>query len=121
MNKLMYCATPSRLAHKTDEIMQLVREMGYVPLHPFKALPYEFFEGDPKVGREFTMKCCYRLIDTCDDFGMFGVSEGTLGEIIHARERIIMPIHIDLRFDPNWQEFYQKLAKQFGNPFASLK
>lgn len=47
MSKLVYCASPSRLVHRVKDIMDFVTDQGYAPLHPFQALPYERFEGNP--------------------------------------------------------------------------
>ncbi len=102
--KLVYCATPARMSNRMDEIIEFTSGRGYAPMHPFKALPYEYFEGNPNVGRKYTMKYCIKLIDVCDEFWMFGVSEGTLDELSYAI-KINKPIKLFLdAFDKNWKE-----------------
>lgn len=62
MTKLIYCATPSRLVHRSNDIMDFVTEQGYAPLHPFQALPCERFEGNTRIGRAKSMEWCCRLV-----------------------------------------------------------
>ena len=89
MNNLIYCATPSRLVHKIADIMDLITNRGDAPLHPFQAFPYERFEGNPRIGRKKSMEWCLRLVGICDEYYMFGVSEGTLEEAAHAIKIIL--------------------------------
>jgi hypothetical protein len=77
---LVYTACPSRLADRTGEILTFVAGQGQAPLHPFQALPYKFFEGGLP-GRERTLNWCCRLVDICDEFWLFGLSDGTKFEL----------------------------------------
>ena len=116
MTKLIYCATPSRLVNKINKIMDFVTNIGYAPLHPFQAFPYERFEGNERIGRLKSMEWCLRLVDVSDEFYMFGVSNGTLEEITHAM-KTMKPINLWLDgFDPEWKEIYQELGHKYGNP-----
>lgn len=116
MAKLIYCATPSRLSGKLNEVMDFVTNKGYAPLHPFQAFPYEKFEGNPRIGRLESMRFCLKLVSICDEFWMFGVSDGTLQEAVYAI-RILKPIRLKLRdFDPGWEKFYADLRQKYGNP-----
>ena len=81
--KLVYCATPSRISNKRKEIMDFVTKQGHGPLHPFQAFEYERFEGGP-VGREKSMEFCRRAVKICDEYWLFGISHGTLEELVHA-------------------------------------
>jgi hypothetical protein len=120
MSKLIYCATPSRIIHKMKKIMDLVTDEGYAPLHPFQAFPYKRFEGNPKIGRIKSMQWCLNLIDISDEFWMFGISDGTLEEVAHAI-KIEKPIRLRFDgFDNNWERFYKKLGKNYGNPLDYL-
>ena len=120
MSKLIYCATPSRIAYRMEEIMDFVTNQSYAPLHPFQAFPYERFEGNPKIGRTKSMGWCLKLIDISDEFWMFGVSNGTLEEVAHAT-KIIKPVSLKFSgFDPEWKEFYKKLGSKYGNPIDYL-
>jgi len=116
---LIYCATPSRISGKKKEIMDFVTRQGLGPFHPFQAFEYERFEGGP-IGRKKTMKFCCRAIDICDEFWMFGISEGTLTELHHALKKH-KPIRLFLdEFDPNWQIEYAKLKDKFNDPLNRI-
>ena len=118
--KLIYLATPARLKDKTEEIMDYAISLGYAPFHPFKAFPYERFEGGP-VGREQTMEFCKRAIDVCDLFALCGISEGTLEELNYALRKN-KPVKLFLeKFDPEWKKYYKKLKEKFGEPLEKLK
>lgn len=117
--KLIYCATPARLADKKKEIMDFVAEQGSAPFHPFQAFEYERFEKGP-VGREKTVEFCCRVVDICDEFWMFGISEGTLTELNHALKKDkTIKLFLD-KFDKDWKEEYKKLKDKFGDPLAKM-
>lgn len=114
MTKLVYCATPSRLSDMKEDILHYVDKNGFAPLHPFSALPYELFEGG-NVGREKTLEYCLRLVDACDEFWMFGVSDGTLEEFFYSYT-IGKPINFLMdKFDPNWKGYYKQLKGKKPN------
>lgn len=120
MSKLIYCATPSRLVHRIDKIMDFVTDQGNAPLHPFQAFPYERYEGNPEIGRTKSMEWCLRLVDISDEFYMFGVSNGTLEEVAHAI-KTIKPVTLYFDgFDPEWEKFYRELGQKYGNPLDKL-
>lgn len=119
---LIYCATPSRMTDKTEEMIDFAQSLGYAPFHPFLAFPHQRFEGNPAVGREKTMEICQKAINICDKFGLFGISEGTVVyelsyvlwvntyPTVPAR---IMPIEFFFqKFDPQWQEMLEKIEKE---------
>lgn len=83
---MVYCATPSRISSKKEEISSFVSKKGYAPLHPFIAFPFEQFEGNPVVGRKKSMGYCLKAVQICDEFWMFGVSKGTLEELNYAKK-----------------------------------
>jgi len=120
MSKLIFCATPARLNGKKKEIMDFVTSQGYGPFHPFQALEFERFEGGP-IGREKTMEFCKRMIDACDEFWVFGISDGTLRELVYVMEQNGMPIKLFLdKFDPDWKKYYKQLGPKYGNPLDKL-
>jgi len=120
MSRLIYCATPSRLNHKKKEIMDFVTNQGYAPLHPFQAFPYKKFEGNPKIGRTKSMEYCLRLVDISDEFWMFGISQGTLEELVHALDKNkIIKLFFE-EFDPEWKRYYQELASNYRNPLEKV-
>ena len=101
------------------DIMNFVTNQDYAPLHPFQAFPYERFEGNPKIGRTKSMEWCLKLIDISDEFWMFGVSNGTLEEVEHAKT--IIPVKLKFGgFDPEWEKFYKNLGEKYGNPLDDL-
>ena len=92
--------------------MDFVQSLGYAPLHPFVAFPYERFEGNPDVGRKKTMEYCCRLIDACDVFGLFGISEGTsIIELPYAAKKNKPILPYFNQFDPDWRREAEKLRK----------
>ena len=122
---LAYAATPSRLVARIDEIMRFVTERGYACLHPFKALPYEFFEGGA-IGRDRTLVICCRLIEACDEFWVFGVSEGVLVELGHvlrynscnAKPKVIR-LFVE-EFDPEWRAHASGLEARFASELSAI-
>lgn len=123
---LIYCATPARLVDRMHAVMDFVTQQGLGPFHPFQAFEYHRFEGGP-IGRKKTMAFCCRAINICDEFWMFGVSEGTLTELCYVLKRNKnrkhpKPIRLFLdEFDPAWKTEYTKLKDQFGDPLTKLK
>jgi hypothetical protein len=117
--KLVYCATPARLSSKRVEIMNYVTEHGGGPFHPFQAFEYERFEGGP-IGREKTIEFCCRAIEICDEFWLFGISEGTLIELAYIinfnknnknNQKEIRYLY--KTFDPEWKGYYEKHRDRF--------
>lgn len=124
--RLIYCATPSRLSGKKKEIMDFVTEQGYGPFHPFQAFEYERFEGGA-IGRKRTMEFCCRAIDICDEFWMFGISEGTLIELCYVLKKNLRRKRSKLirlflnEFDKDvWQAKYDELKAKFRDPLDKL-
>jgi len=117
----VYAATPSRLAHKKDEICKFISDKGYLPFHPFNAFPYELYEGHPKVGREKAMKVCQKAVKDNTHFWIFGISEGTLGELVYANEENKPIQRYYEQFDPDWKQFYEQLGKKYGDPLNLQK
>ena len=116
---LIYCATPARLSDKKKEIMDFVTKQRLGPFHPFQAFEYERFEGGP-IGREKTMEFCCRAIDICDEFWLFGISEGTLSELCYALENNkSIRLFLD-EFDKDWREEYEKIKDKFNDPLSKL-
>jgi hypothetical protein len=114
---LIYCATPSRLKDRKEDILNFVNEKTpYAPFHPFTAFPWELFEGNKKVGRKNAMNYCIRSIDICDRFGLFGISEGTATiELPYALSKN-KPIDLFVEeFDPDWRKYFQELENKNPN------
>lgn len=111
--KIVYAASPARFANRKDEIMLYVSKFDKACLHPFHALPYEYFEGGG-ISREDTMTFCCKLVDMCDEFWLFGISDGTMLETAYFLERNKelrnpKPIRILINeFDLNWKTILKK-------------
>jgi len=119
--KIVYASMPSRMAHRTGEICKFISDKGYLSYHPFQAMPYELYEGHPKVGRRKTMQVCLKEIRDKDEFWLFGVSEGTLEELVYAQSQG-KPIQYHFKeFDNEWEQFYDKLSNKFGDPLNPPK
>src|SRR3989338_904456 len=108
---LIYCATPSRIVTKIEEIMDYVTEQGLAPFHPFQAFPYKRFEGNPNIGRQKAMEFCFRAVEISDRVWIFGISHGTLQESKTALAKK-KPLELHLQFDPQWRKFYEELGKE---------
>lgn len=51
---------------------------------------------------------------------MFGVSNGTLEELVHAVDQS-KPIKLYLDdFDPEWKTYYKDLGPKYGNPLDKI-
>lgn len=95
--------------------MDFVTKHGFGPFHPFQAFEYERFEDGP-VGRKKTMEFCCKAVDMCDEFWLFGISEGTLTEFDRASKNK-KPVRLFLDFfDKDWQSEYNKFKDKFNNP-----
>jgi guanylate kinase len=117
--KIMYCATPSRLRHKSGEVKEFARKMGYVPVIPFDVGPFEEFEGG-KIGRARTIALMLQLERGCDATGVFGLSDGTMLEfedaIIRRQEVRLIP-----ELDPEWDMRKDGYNKQYGPLFGIIR
>jgi len=125
--KLIYCATPTRLSSKKAQIMDYVTQRGFGPFHPLQAFEYERFEGGP-IGRDKTIEFCCRAIEICDEFWLFGISEGTLMElsyVINLNNRNLgdpKEIHYFYKiFDPEWKDYYKKHHNRFPGLLGELE
>ena len=119
MIKLIYCAQPGRLSDKRKQVMDYVINQEHAPLHPFLAYPYELYEGG-FVGRKKTMEFCQRLIDITDEFWLYGISEGTLEDLVYAL-KIGKPVKLHLDFDPEWKVYYERLGQKYNYPLEKIK
>ena len=122
---LVYAATPSRLTSYVDDIMQFVTDQGFACLHPFKALPYEYYEGG-KVGRDKTLVHCCRLVEVCDEFWVFGISKGVLTELRHVfqfNKNSENPMQVRLMlelYDLDWRDIALELRHDFKDEFSLI-
>ena len=113
----MYCAMPTRMRERTKEIEQFAWNQGFVPIMPFNLGPYEYTEGNPRFGRERALALTKGVQLLCGEVGVFGISEGVLGEVKHALAHG-QPLRFYRQFDPHWVEFYNKLSDSYGDPLC---
>jgi hypothetical protein len=99
--------------------MTFVAGHGHACLHPFNALPYDYFEGS-KIGRRKTLEWCCRLIDACDEVWLFGISAGTLFEVEYLLDLESPPrLRTFVRdFDPDGPAYCSKYATEFPRGIA---
>lgn len=117
---LVYSATPSRMEDRVPQIDLCLKAAGHSPFQPLRAFPRALFEEGP-TGREQTMVYCERAIEMCDTFWMFGISDGTLRELVYAL-KLGKPVRYLFReWDLDWRESYRTLGPAYGNPLGSLE
>lgn len=118
-----YLATPSRIVkEKKEKILEICMytvEQGALPMHPFNAFPYECYEGHELVRRDEAMASCFDLVALCDEFWLFGVSHGTMQELVIAKD-LVKPVRLHLEYDTEWKDFYKKLAPEYGRPLDDM-
>jgi hypothetical protein len=123
-NDLVYCACPARLSNIKHKIMEYVASQNKGPLHPINALPYEYFEGG-KLGRAKTMEVCCSLIEICDEFWLFGISEGTLIEATYffaQASNKTKPFKILVKeFDKEWEKYTKQYFDDYKKTLSKLE
>lgn len=123
--RTVYCATPSRMADKSDEIINFVRrfssqDMVLMPQHPFK-LGHRKYQEDGYLGRKGTLQLCLNYLEIADWFTFFGISDGTLKECRHSLDKTKQKIHLlHEYFDPEWNKYYTKFGKKYGAPLENF-
>ncbi len=118
--KIMYCAFPTRLRHLRDKVKTFAKSHGYAPVIPFDIGDYDDFEGNPAIGRERTLKFMIGVMKSCDVIGVFGISEGVMGELKNALD-LGMEIHVFHGLDPEWEKYYEVLKDKYGDLLRRLR
>jgi len=66
------------------------------------------------------LEFCKRAIEICDEFWMFGISEGTLEELTYALFlRKSISLFLD-GFDSEWKVYYSRLGPAYNNPLERI-
>ena len=119
--KLIFCSQPSRMKNKVKEIMDFVTKKNLAPLNLIHAFEFERFENGP-IGREKTLEFCLRMIDTVDEFWIFGISEGVMVELDYfLKNRKGRPIKLFMdQFDPEWKAYYEQFKPRFGDLLSQI-
>lgn len=107
MRKIVYAATPFRLAHRTDHICDFIESQNCIPLHPFNALPLERYNYD-RYSKKEIYKICFKLVDISDELWIFGLGSGSLKEWQRAKERGKHRRVALAYFDLQWKEYAKK-------------
>jgi guanylate kinase len=122
MGKIMYCAHPTRLHQDPRlrrKIMGIARKNGFAPVNPFDCGAFEDFEGG-SIGRAKTLEFLIHIMRGCDSVGVFGISDGVMGELKDALERG-QDVRVFPGLDPEWNSQYEDLRAQYGDLFAELR
>ncbi len=122
--RIMYCAFPTRLRHLREQIKQIARACGYAPVIPFDIGDFEDFEGNPRIGRPPTIEFMLHVLggkkNGCGTLGMFGISDGSMGELERALDAG-KPIRVFPDLDPDWNKMYEQLRYKYGDLLARLR
>ena len=119
--RTVYCATPSRMENKTEEIINFVRrfssqDMILLPQHPFR-LGHRKYMEDGVLGRKSTLEVCLNYLEIADWFTVFGISDGTLKECRHSLDKTLQRIHLlHEYFDSDCKKHYSKLGEKYNKP-----
>lgn len=115
----MYCAMPTRLQHLAAAVEKIAGEAGYAPSVPFNVGPFKYFEGGA-IGRAETLKFMIDYMNICGTVGIFGISEGVMGELKVALDQG-KKIRVFPGLDPEWDSKYEELEPKYGDLFARLR
>jgi len=124
--EIVYPIVPSRFSDKQwQEILEFVRSTGNVPFDHRAGVPFNDFELG--FGREQTLKFLISIMKSCHSVGIFGCSYGGMGEWRTALEFFyneclpFAKIKVFRQFDPDWNEYYEKLMPEFGDLISKLR
>lgn len=124
---IMYCAFPTRLRRNdgperkyTTLVKNRAKSWGYAPCIPFDCGDYDDFEGNPMVGREVTLEFMLGVMRACHTVGIFGISDGVMGELKNALE-IGRDVHVFHGIDPEWEKYYEELKGKYGDLLKELR
>lgn len=118
--KIMYCAIPTRLRHLREQVRACAMEIGYAAVIPFDVGEYKYFEGNPRIGREKTLRLMITLMKGCDTVGVFGISKGVMSELKCALD-CNMEIHVFPDLDHEWEQQYDLLKAEHGDLLKRLR
>lgn len=110
---------PTRLQHLAKEVEKIAWNSGYAPSIPFNVGPFEYFEGGI-VGRPETLRFMIDYMNICGTVGIFGISEGVMGELKVALDQG-KKIRVFPGLDPEWDKKYEELEPKYGDLFSRLR
>ncbi|MDO8466889.1 MAG: hypothetical protein Q7S83_01985 [bacterium] len=117
--KIMYCAMPTRLTHLSAKVRRIAWQAGFAPSIPFDVGPFKYFEGGI-IGRTETLRFMIDYMKICGTVGIFGISEGVMGELKTALDEG-KKIRVFPGLDPEWDAMYEKLKCKYSDLFARLR
>lgn len=117
--KIMYCAMPTRLQRLKGLAKKIARRCGYAPTVPFDVGAFKDFEGG-RIGRERTLKFMIGYMRLCQTVGIFGISDGVMGELKDALDEG-KEIRVFYGLDPEWEKMYEQLKGKYSDLFARLR
>lgn len=124
----MYLAHPTRNAHQGEILKAFADGLGYEGIDPFDIKGYKGRNLEKsRVGRQAILKLDLNIQKSCGATGIFGISEGVIGELQDRLEwdtekniRVFYSPGPDLPpFDPKWDAEWDKLNA--GSVFAALR
>ena len=118
---IMYVAHPTRMRQESEALCDFVWKKGYAPVNPFMCGEYRHFEGGI-ISREASLEFCLNIQKGCGITGVFGISEGVLGEI---QDRLKWDPQKNFRFfygfDSQWDSEYEKLKEKYGDILSQFR
>lgn len=123
--KIMYCAMPTRFTKMADwpsmreKIIETAVRWGYAPTIPFDIGEYKYFEGGT-IGRKRTIEYMIHMMRFCDTVGIFGISDGALGELKTGLDEG-KEIRVCYGLDPEWEKYYEQLKDKYGDLLQRLR
>lgn len=123
-DRLMYLAHPTRKMEQGRRLKDFAKSRGYSPIDPFD-LGEDLEFG--LVGRSATLELDLLVQRGCGVTGVFGISDGVMGEV---RDRLSWDSEKNIRvfrkddqgeFDERWDEEYERWKKKHGDVLAELR
>ena len=127
---LIYLAHPTRNMSQGDRLKTFVDNLGYEGIDPFDIKGYKGRNLEKsRVGRSAILKLDLNIQRSCGVTGIFGISEGVMGE---GRDRLEWDPLKNIRvfrkdgegeFDERWDEEYEKWSRdpRYGDVFKDLR
>lgn len=110
---------PTRLQRLKGLAKKIARRCGYAPTVPFDVGAFKDFEGG-RIGRERTLKFMIGYMRLCQTVGIFGISDGVMGELKDALDEG-KEIRVFYGLDPEWEKMYEQLKGKYSDLFARLR
>ncbi len=110
---------PTRLQHLRSRVQKIAWRCGYAPTIPFDVGPFKYFEGGI-IGRARTLKFMIGYMKLCQSVGIFGISDGVMGELKVALDEG-KEIRVFHGLDPEWEKKYEELKRKYSDLLGRLR